>query len=571
VLALSTLSLSLIIAGGVILFLAAITLFYLLFLRNRALAHQVQDLLRRYKYLHHLLVEQDDQYLKRIEYISQVNLLYVTTYEKYYSRFLHLKDDQDVYAGAKMNDFMEGIENKRYQQIRKEISEFKHFLNEFENDVNKLNSDLLETIRPEEDCNHMLMEAKDQFKRAQETYMAHQSELVILKKSYEAVFKYVDDLFEQFAQLVEKANYEEAINLMPSIQKVLNELDNVNKVMPNLCVLVSREVPQRLTDIESEYKRMSAEAYPLQHIVTPKRVALIREEIEKIARDLKNFIYRDADEKLKKINSEITEYLAAFQKERDNRKTFEEEEAPTYARISKIEKDFIKLCNSIPKLQKVYAMDDEKILMRNQIQNHINRVGVSKRSLETFVHTIGKKQPYSVLLSRALELKNEAAKIEDEMRDFKSYLSSLKEDVENAYELVSKFYYRVRQCEKIVRDMAMSNMQEKYQKKIDEIYQYLEKINTTALSLPIQVQEINDAVNYLNFTGESTLNQIEQEDNLLKLAESAIIYLNKDRAKYPELNTVMVQNEKAFFSGEFEKAYNATTALIKRYSQMEEQ
>ena len=49
-----------------------------------------------------------------------------------------------------------------------------------------------------------------------------------------------------------------------------------------------------------------------------------------------------------------------------------------------------------------------------------------------------------------------------------------------------------------------------------------------------------------------------------------LIYLNKDRANFPELNNLMKQNEQAFFAGEFEKTYNNTSNLIKRYAEMEE-
>lgn len=569
-LALDTLSLTLVIVSGVVLFILLLLLLYFLFVRNRALAHQVKELSRRYDYLHSLLTNQDSKHIDRIEEISQINLLYGPIYDKQIARLNHLKDDKDIYAGEKMNEFNDAINAKRYKLIRKEIGDFKHFLNEFEEEVNKFNNDLLEIIRPEEQCKQQLFEAKETFARIKQDYTIHLGDLSLLKKSYNEVFKYIDKLFEEYEGYIEKASYEDANNLMPSLHKILGELETINRVMPSLCVLASRTIPLRLADLESEYKRMDMELYPLYHIMSPKTIGKIRDEIKEVVKKLKNFNYKGQDETLKLINARIDTYLKAFEKEREDRQVFEQEEAPIYQRVTKIEKDFIKLCNSIPKVQKIYAIDDEKVSSRNKIQNHINRIGVSKRSLETFVHTVGKRQPYSALLARTLELKSEAEKIEGEMLEFKTYLTSLKEDVEKAYDLVSKFYYRLRRAEKILRDIAIPSVSEKYKSKIDEVYQYLEKINTTAMVLPIQVHEINNAVSYLNFQGESILNQIDQEETMLKLAESSLIYINKDRAEFPELNNLVKQNEKAFFAGEFEKAYNETSKIIKRYAEMEE-
>lgn len=570
VLALDTLSLTLVIVSGVVLFIILLTLFYFLFIRNRALGHQVKELSRRYDYLHSLLTNQDSKLIDRIEEISQVNLLYRPIYDKQSSTLNHLKDDKDIYAGEKINEFNEAINAKRFKPMRREIGDFKRYLNEFETEVNKFNTDLLEIMHPEEECNQMLFEAKETFERIKHDYTSHINDLSLLKKSYNEVFKYVEKLFKDFSGYVEKANYEDANNLMPSLHKILGELETINRVMPSLCVLASRTIPLRLADLESEYKRMDMESYPLYHIITPKTITKIRDEVKGVIKELKNFKYKGEDEKLKLINTRIDTYIKAFEKEKEDKTIFDQEEAPIYQRVTKIEKDFIKLCNSIPKIQKVYAINDEKVSSRNKIQNHINRIGVSKRSLETFVHTVGKRQPYSALLARTMELKQEVDQVESEMLAFKNYLTSLKNDVEKAYDLVSKYYYRVRKAEKILRDIAIPSVSEKYKDKIDQIYQYLEKINTTAMVLPIQVHEINNAVSFLNFEGESILNQIDQEETMLKLAESSLIYINKDRANFPELNNLVKQNEATFFAGEFEKAYNDTSKIIKHYAEMEE-
>ncbi len=569
-LSLDTVSLTLVIIAGAILFIGLVILLYFLLLRNRALAHQVKELNRRYEYLHYLLTEQDNKHLEHIDEISEVNLLYQPIYEKQIARYNHLKDNKDVYLAEKMNEFNDAVSSKRYISVRKEISNFKHSLNEFEDEVNSLNNDLLQIIRPEEECNRNLFEAKEKLNSIKQDYTLHLTELSILKKSYNEVFKYLDKEFKDYEGYVEKANYDDANNLMPSIKKMLDELENVNKCMPKLCLLANRDLPLRLADLESEYKRMDMELYPLYHIITPKQITEIREELRNIVSELKNFNYRNQEEKLKTINNRIDNYFKAFQKEKDDKKTFDLEEAPIYQRVTTIEKDFIKLCNSIPKIQKVYAINEERVSSRNKIQNHINRIGVAKRSLETFVHTVGKRQPYSALLVRTLELKNEVVQVENEMLDFKKYLNSLKDDVEKAFELVSSYYYRLRKAEKILRDIAIDKVNEKYQAKIDEIYEKLEQINTTAMILPIQVENINNAVSYLNFEGESTLNQIEQESTMLNLAESSLIYLNKDRTNVNEVNNLVKQNEALFFKGEFEKTYNSANKIITHLMELED-
>ena len=73
VLALDKFSMTLVIVSGAVFFIILLVFFYFLFLRNRALAHQVKELSRRYDYLHSLLTNQDSKHIDRIEEISQIN------------------------------------------------------------------------------------------------------------------------------------------------------------------------------------------------------------------------------------------------------------------------------------------------------------------------------------------------------------------------------------------------------------------------------------------------------------------------------------------------------------------
>ena len=558
----------LILIGTLVVLTGLILLLYFLFIRNQNLKKQLNNLDNKYEYLHNLLIAQDKRYLERINYISQINLLYGSIYDKYNEKYKFLCENKDVYAAKIMQEYKDFIKDKKYASVRKDFNEYKQFMEEFEKEVNELNNGLLQIIRPEEECNRLLLEMKESFRLVKQDYTAHQNDLLILKKSYEIVFNHVESLFKKYEDYVEQANYDEASNLIPEIKKIIVELDNINKAMPNLCVLASREVPQKISDLVYEYKKMTDEENPVYHLVTETSINYMRKEVEDITRKLKGFEYKNASKKLNAIIMRIDNTFIAFKKEREDKKIFQEEVDAVYERFNVFEKDFIKLCNFIPKIKSVYIISEEKLNFRNKIQSDINKAGVSKRSLDTFIHSAS-RQPYSLLLMKTIELKDECGVIEQELSEYRKYLSSLKIDVERAHELVFQTYYRLKKAEKILRDANIPNFTNKYQSKIDDVYTALEVINTTTSILPIDVAKINESANYLRFEGESIINQIDQDENMMQLAESAIVYANKDRNKSAAVNNILVQNETMFFDGEFEKAYNATREILKRSSDVE--
>ncbi len=559
---------ALIVISSSLVFIGLIILLYFLVIRNKALKKSVRDLDSKYEYLHSLLIGQDFQYIKRIEYISTVNLLYVDIYQKQLVVFNYLKDDKDVYAHKKVEEFKDLLDSKKYSPVREEISDYKHFMNEFEIEVNKLNNDLLQIIRPEEECNHMAYDAKEQFRLIKQEYTAHEIDLSMLKNSYEASFNYVDELFSKFDTYINQANYDDCSTLIVNIKKVLDELNNINKSMPDLCNLSNKIIPSKIQDLKSEYHRMQQEKYPTQHLVNDKSIEEMENKIEEINKNLRLFKYKHALEELNAISSNIDSIFSGFKVEIDARKAFDGEEEGVRLRVADITNTFIKLCNTLPSVQKYYVITDERKNMRKKIQLDINRMGRSKRDLDDSIHATV-MEPYTALLKKTLELKSEVTDIENQISEFRSYLSSLKEDAERAHDLVSSFYYKLRKAEKYISDSSMEKFKNKYKDKIEEIYHQLEIINNTCNIKPIDINKINNAVNYINFDGESTLNQIEQEYNMMNLAESSMVYINKERLASSESNALLAQNEKMFYDGEFEKAYNATNDLIMRVKENE--
>jgi len=544
---------------------ALLVVLYFLVIRNKKLERQIRELDRRYDYLHTLLVGQDNKYIKRLDYISQVNLLYGDIHDKHLKRYQVLHEEKDVYCAKKMKELKDLVLSKKYTIAREEINNVKKIIADFEEEILTLNDDLQKIIRPEEECNHIFLEVKENYRLIRNEYSMHEEELKLIKDSYQTVFKYVEELFKKFDNYVDSANYDDATNVIPQIQKVLKELENINKVSPELVNLADRTLPDKLTELENEYKKLNEEAVPVHHLLNARTIESLKSSLDETIANLKNFVYRDEKEKMTAMIKEIDGYFASFIVERDAKKEFEKDVDEIYGKVTNLEKSFIKLCNSIPKIKKFYMLEEDKIAQRNDIQKHINKIGVSKRALDTFIHS-AIKQPYSILLKKTTELKNEAVEIEKEMEIFRHYLFSLKQDAEDAHDLIFTMYYRVRKYEKIIRDASIPKFESKYKEKIEEIYKHLEIINTTVAILPIDVKKINESVTYLKFTGESTLNQIEQESNTMKMAESAILYLNAKRLSSIEVKTILEQSEKMFFDGEFERAYDESANIVYRSS-----
>lgn len=545
-----------IITGSIlILVLIGIFLFKFVFQKNKIKRH-IRDIDRRFQYLHALLIGQDAQYVKRLEIISRTNLLYVEIHTKFLKRFKEIRDKHDGHAQNAVNNLKDLLEEKKYKQLKEAISDVADIISSFEKEVNSLNSDLLKVVKPEEDCRQSSLSLKEQLRRLKSDYYVKQADLTLLSESFEEVFKYVDSLFEEFEELVESAQYDDANAILPKIDQILHELTASMNELPNLCALVVTIIPEKFISLENAYEAMVSEHFPLHHLCVKSTIASMKLDVENLTSRIKRFDIRGVREKLENIVSEIDEFFTLFEEERKARGDFEQQNDEIYRTVNTIERRFIKLCNTIPEISKVYIINSDYQSKINNIQTEINKVGALKRSLDTFIHS-STKQPYSILVEKMTELSSASKSIISEIDEYNNYLNSLRETCEEAYSLVFDYFKVVKQAEQKVSNMHSQEINDKYMPEIDRFYDLLNETYKSLLVSPIDVEHVKECVTSLHEINNNLFDNgsINQDYNMKLLAENAILYANRDRSHLSDINQLVSQAEAFFAKGDFEQAY----------------
>ncbi len=550
-----------IIAGSI---LIGVLLFKLVFEKNK-LRRQIRELDRRFQYLHALLIGQDAQYVKRLEIISRSNLLYVEIHTKFLKRFKEVRDKHDAHAQSTINHLKDLVDEKKYKALKAALTDGKDLIAAYESEVNTLNNDLLQVVRPEEECRQASLSLKERLRGIKQDYYSKQSDLQLMSSSFEEIFQYIDSLFSEFEENIERAQYDDANAILPKIDKILREMQNAMSELPNLCATVLTYIPDKIVSLENAYEIMQQDDYPLHHLCVSSSIKEMRAKVAQLTVRIKRFDVRGVSGELDDIISRIDEFFALFEDEKKARQVFEEKNELIYQTVNMIERRFIKLCNTIPEVDNIYIINDEHKSAINSIQNSINKLGALKRSLDTFIHS-STKQPYSLLVNKMNELEEASKTVIASLDEFDKYIASLKIDSENAYNLLFQYYEKVREGEKTIRDIDIQKISEKYSDKINRFYDLLEEVNQLLLTSPIDVDKVNKSVGELQDIDNELFDNgaISQEYNLMLLAENGILYANRDRHRLSDLDALIKQSENLFANGEFENSYVVIGNALKK-------
>ncbi len=524
---------------------------------------QVKYLQNKYSYLNALMIGQDSQYIKRLEMISRTNLLYGEMYDTYMKKYRHIIDVEDSYAAASLKQLKNLIEAKQFRDIKAQINEGRKAVESYEISANSLDAELRNIIKPEEEARSSALVLKTKLRSVKQTYNVNSTDLTLVSESFDKVFDKLDGKFAEFENLVEGASYDEANAILPVVDKILTQLESTLEVMPSLCILLTNVIPEKIRDLHRETDDMNFNQYPIYHLLVSQHFDEWDNKIQELKLRLINLQIKGVKEEADKVQEDIATIHQQYQDEIEAKTFFEENISITYQNVSKLENNFLKICSLIPETKTIYKfeeIDDTKV---SELKSDVAYLGTLKRTLDTFVHS-STKQPYTILKEKLSNLINEYQEVNQRVENFKIYLESLKNNSEEAYNLVFSYYYRLKQCEQKISSVGVEEYDNKYKEQIEECYSMLDKIDKLVKEKPINVNLLNEQVEEFKNTANKIFENVDNDANIVRLAESAILLANRDRNHQADVHQQLKQCEEQFYRAEFEQTYRDVIQLLKR-------
>lgn len=537
-------------------------LYHFVFSRN-TIRRQAKELERKYSYLDALLIGQDSQYIHRLEIISRTNLLYVEKYNDFSRQFKEIFEGEDKFAESMIKQLKALIANNQFQNIKNVILDTKKAVASFEQNVNQLDRALFEIVKPEEESRHMVLKLKEDYRRVKQIFYANSNDLELVTTSFTKVFDKLDTCFSDFENHIEGAEYDEANALIPVIDKVIRALDSALSQLPNLCILTQSVIPDKINNIVKEYNEVESSGIPLFNLSFKHRVDVWNITLESLRKKLVALETSGVMESLDQIQKEIDDTHDQLTQETTDKDDFTKSSDELYAKVIELEKVFLKICSILPDVNNIYVISDEQKQQIDVLKENMNKLGNSKRSLDNFIHS-STKQPYSVLKKKLDELTADYESANSGVLDFKAYLDSLKDSSEEAYTMVFAYYYHCKQVEGMLRNLDIPDFAEKYHDQIENCYTLLNDIDIALKIKPIDVASINEKVDTLKNVANAFFDDAENKCREAQLAESAIVYANRDRNHQKDVHQQLSVLEKSFYNGEFLKVYHDASAIYRR-------
>lgn len=453
----------------------------------------------------------------------------------------------------------EAFEEKDYNSMKSKIASLELLIAYVKTKSNFLLDEVKEITLSEEKNRETITKLKADYRAILTKYNSNRADYSEIEKPIELQFENADKLFSAFEVAMENNEYTEVGKIVKAIDDTVGNLQVVVEETPSIIIMGRKLIPAKIEDIKKIAAKMNKEGYNLDYLNIDYNIGESEKKIEDVFSRLNVLNLEDSVFELKTILDYFDSLYHNFEKEKLAKRVFEDYQRSILIKTTKLSKISVDLNKKVDDLRYSYDLVDDDIKVLEDISLEVEDIKVDyNRIIE--MHREG-TFAFS-RLSKEMEILNtKLQKTEEKLDQTLRSLSSLKEDEKRARDQLDEI--------KKILNKAKNNMKSyKLPVTPKNFYVELSEANSAIIDMikeldkrPISIKTLNTRVDTARDLTLKVYNTTKEARKTARMAEMAILYGNRYRAVYKDVELGLIKAENAFYKGNFklslENAINA--------------
>ena len=415
--------------------------------------------------------------------------------------------------------------------------------------------EIKEITSSEERNRAIIIKFKSTYRELYDKFNSTKSEFGEIANSVLLQFENISKRFEAFEQSMENNDYNEVTKIIKSIDEMLKHMQIVIDEVPSIVLMATSVIPKKITEISQIYQDMVKEGYPLDYLNVDYNITEANKKLNDIMDRTRVLNLEDSLFELKVLVEYFDSLFNDFEKEKNDRRIYDELVDTFVSKISKINSLVDDIFSQINDIKNVYNLSDEDLNLLNQVKEELNILNSDYDVLKT--HTGNNTFAYSKLIKEIETLSLRLNNIQDKLDNSLDALGSMKEDELRARQQLEEIKQILRESKNKIKEFNFPVIPQYYYTQLDEASLAIKEIVKELEKKPITISVLNTRVDTAR---DLVLKLYTGTKELLKIAvfaENAIVYGNRYRIT-DEVNKNLMYSELLFYKGEYQKSLEMT-------------
>ncbi len=480
-------------------------------------------------------------------------------YDDWQARLKEIKEVEVPKITDGLIEIENAFEDKDYKSLKPKIAALELQIAYVKTKSNFLLDEIKEITLSEEKNRETITKLKSEYRAILTKYNTNKIDYDEASTPIELQFENVDKLFSAFEVAMEKNEYTEVGKIVKAIDDTIGNLKVVVEEAPSIIIMGKKLIPDKIADIQKITTKMEKEGYNLDYLNIDYNITESEKKINDVFGRLNVLNLEDSVFELKTILDYFDSLYHNFDKEKLSKRIFEDFQRSILIKTTKLEKISNDLNKKMDDLKYSYDLSDEDVSILDIISEEIIEI---KDDYNRIIEMHRRRVFAFSRLSKEMEILNsKLLKTEEKLEQTLRSLGSLKEDEKRAREQLDEIKRILNQAKNNIHSYKLPVTPKNFYVELSEAAASIQDMMKELDKRPISIKTLNTRVDTARDLTLKVYNTTKEAVKTAKMAEAAIVYGNRYRAMYKDVELGLIKAENAFYKGNFkislENAINA--------------
>ena len=406
-----------------------------------------------------------------------------------------------------------------------------------------------------------IIKIKEKYRAASDNFAAVRFKIEDFVPAIPAIFDDIDSRFVTLEDMMNNQRFDEAQSFAAKIEKDIDLLAANLRDLPTYISIVRKYIPKRLEELYAIIEDMKEKDFSIEKLNASVRYNKIHADLENTIQAIKDLRLENVGSSIEVMTDELNGLGADLEKEQAAFNQYEEARNNCYRHIGRLDDGLKRTVSSLAELQRNYLLSDYNITIDEDYKNFKPIID----DLEEITTVIESKDfSYSTLIEEFDQLVKRCQPFDDALVKYNELENSLRLQEKRALDELDNINIVLLEIKSEIKNKHLPMINESYKDYIDDSYQKADEILKFIRHRPIDLERLSLQVDAARDVIYKLYDNVHNLIVTAEMVEEAIIYGNRYRSSFLEVNTELTKAELLFRNGEYTKALSTAVDIIEK-------
>ena len=412
--------------------------------------------------------------------------------------------------------------------------------------------DIKDITTSEERSRKVITKYKKEYRELYDKFKESENDYADIAETVNLQFGAIAHKFEEYEDILDSNRYNEVDNTVNTIEDMLKHMTIVIDEMPQIVLMAENILPKKIKEVLENYEELKKQGYTLDYLNVEYNVSEANKKINDILERAKMLDMKDSLLELKVLMEYFENVFDDFEKEKVNKKEYSDTIANFQKKLSRMNKLVNEIFKKLESIKKVYNLEEEDINKQQKIREELKKLNDDYKVL--IEHTQNNAFSFSKINKELENLVARLRLIEESLDQTLDTIGSMKDDESRARQQLEEVKKILRRSRKLLREYELPVIPDNYFVELQEAQGAIKELIAELNKSPINIDNLNMRVETARDLVIKLHNRSKEMVKSAAFAEMTMVYGNRYRSKYEELDKNLAYSEMLFFKGEYKKA-----------------